>query len=77
MLEQKITEQDDVIQTLKLGIQVAAAEQCALVHKFRKEVRQQTVDKQDAVEDATKARDYLAFVQKKLRPELKVLKGKC
>jgi hypothetical protein len=72
-LEQKITEQDEVIQTLKLGIQVAAAEQCALVHKFRKEVRQHTVDKQDAVEVATKARDDLAFVQKKTATRIKSL----
>ncbi len=77
LLEQKITEQDGVIQSMKLGIQVAAAEQCALLYKIKKEVRQHTVDKQDAVEDATKARDDLAFVKNKLPPELKVLKGKC
>jgi hypothetical protein len=77
LLEQKILEQDEVIQSLKLVIEVAAEEQRALLHRFKKEVRQHTVDTQDAVEDASKARDDLAFVQKKMPHELKVLKGKC
>ncbi len=62
LLEQKITIQDE-----------AAVKQCALLHKFKKEVRQHTVDKQDAVEDATKTRDDLAFVQKKNATRIKSL----
>ena len=77
MLEQKILEQEEVIQSLKLVIEVAAEEQRALLHRVKKEVRQHTVETQDAVEDASKARDDLAVVRKKLPPELKVLKGKC
>ena len=73
MLEQKVTEQDGVIQSMKLDMKVAAAEQGALLHKINKEIRQHTVDKQDAVEDATKARDDLACVKKKTATRIKSL----
>ncbi len=54
-------------------MQVAAAEQGTLLHKINKEIRQHTVDKQDAVEDATKARDDLAYVKKKTATRIKNL----
>ncbi len=73
LLEQKILEQDEVIQSLKLVIEVAAEEQRAFLHRFKKEVRQHTVDTQDAVEDASKARDDLAIVQKKTATRIKSL----
>ncbi len=73
MLEQKILEQEEVIQSLKLVIEVAAEEQRALLHRVKKEVRQHTVETQDAVEDASKARDDLAVVRKKTATRIKSL----
>ena len=73
MLEQKVTEQDGVIQSMKLDMKVAAAEQGALLHKINKEIRQHTVDKQDAVDEATKAREDLAFVKQKTANRIRSL----
>ena len=73
MLEQKITEQDVIIHSMTLGIRVAAVEQGTLLHQINKEIRQHSVDKQDAVEEATKARDDLAFVKKKTATRIKSL----
>ncbi len=73
MLEQKITEQDVIIHSRTLGIRVAAAEQGTLLYQINKETRQHSVDKQDAVEEATKARDDLAFVKKKTATRIKGL----
>ncbi len=64
-MEQKITEQDEIIHSMTLGIRVAQAEQGTLRHQMSKELRQHSVAKQEAVDDATKARDDLAFVKKK------------
>ncbi len=50
---------------MRLVLEVAAAEQGTLLNKMNKEIRQHAVDKRDAVEDATKARDDLVYVQKK------------
>jgi hypothetical protein len=58
---------------LKLVIEVAAEEQRALLHRVKKEVRQHTVETQDAVEDASKARDDLAVVRKKTATRIKSL----
>jgi hypothetical protein len=65
LLEQKITEQAVIIHSMTLGIRVAQTEQRALLHQMNKELRQHSVAKQEAVDDATKARDDLAFVTKK------------
>ena len=73
MLEQKITEQDEVIESMRLGIRVAAAEQGTLLHKLNTAIRQHCVDKQNDVEDSTKARDDLAFVEKKTATRIKSL----
>ncbi len=75
MLEQKITEQDGIIESMRLVMEVAAAEQGTLLNKMNKEIRQHAVGKHDAVEDATKAREDLVYVKQKQRPELKILKG--
>jgi hypothetical protein len=75
LLELKITEQDGIIESMRLVMEVAAAEQGTLLNKMNKEIRQHAVDKHDAVEDATKAREDMVYVQKKTRPELNILKG--
>ncbi len=65
MLEQQITEQEGLIESMKMVMEVAAAEQGTLIHNMKKEIRQNAVAKHDAVEDATKAREDLVYVQKK------------
>ena len=73
MLEQQITEQEGLIESMRMVMEVAAAEQGTLIHKMNKEIRQHDVDKQDAVEDATKAREDLVYVQKKTATRIKHL----
>jgi hypothetical protein len=73
LLEQQITEQEGLIESMRMVMEVAAAEQGTLIHKMNKEIRQHDVDKQDAVEDATKAREDLVYVQKKTATRIKHL----
>jgi hypothetical protein len=73
LLEQKITEQDGIIQSMQLGMQLANAQHGTLLHTINKEIRQHCVDKQDAVDEATKAREDLAFVKQKTANRIRSL----
>jgi hypothetical protein len=72
-LEQKITAQDGIIQSMQLGMQVATAQHGTLLHTINKLIRQHCVDKQDAVDEATKAREDLAFVKQKTANRIRSL----
>jgi hypothetical protein len=61
----KITEQDDIIHSMQLGLQLATVQHETLLHTTNKDIRQHCVDKQDAVDEATKARQDLAFLKQK------------
>ena len=65
MMEKKISEQDDIIHSMQLGLQLATAQHETLLHTTNKDIRQHCVDKQDAIDEATKARQDLAFLKQK------------
>jgi hypothetical protein len=73
LLEQKVTEQDGIIESMRLVMEVAAAEHGTLLNKMNKELGQHAVDKHDAVEDATKARGDLVYVKNKTSTRIKHL----
>ena len=72
-MEQKITEQDAIIESMRQGMDVAAVEQASFLHNFNKAMRQHAVDKHDAEENATKARDDLALFKRKTATRIKNL----
>ncbi len=72
-MEQKITAQDGIIQSMQLGMQVATAQHGTLLRTINKQIRQHCVDKQDVVDEATKAREDLAFVKQKTASRIRSL----
>ncbi len=54
-------------------MQLATAQHGTLLHTINKEIRQHCVDKQDAVDEATKAREDLAFVKQKTASRIRSL----
>ncbi len=65
MLVHTVREQDKTLSNMKRALDDSAAEQVASLHELHKVVRQHSVDKNDAIQDAKKAKVDLAVVVKK------------
>jgi hypothetical protein len=60
-----VREQDKTLSNMKRALDNSSAEQVASLHELNKVVRQHSVDKNDAIQDAKKAKVELAVVVKK------------
>ncbi len=65
MLLHTVREQDKTLSNMKRALDNSSAEQVASLHELNKVVRQHSVDKNDAIQDAKKAKVELAVVVKK------------
>ncbi len=65
MLVHTVREKDKTLSNMKRALDDSAAEQVSSLHELNKVVRQHSVDKNDAIQDAQKAKVELAVVVKK------------
>ena len=65
MLLHTVREQDKTLSNMKRALDNSSAEQVASLHELNKVVRQHSVDKNDAIQYAKKAKVELAVVVKK------------
>ncbi len=69
-------EQEKYATDIKLSMEVASKARIATLHQMKKVCRQITVDKNDALTQAQKARDDLSFSAKKADSRINILERK-